>query len=149
MFFNVQDIQQFQANKEFIDTAVVPLLSLNFEDDKSKKSSSDAEYLMALTVFIEQQFKGRLLMTPPFSYIHSFKEMIDPITIQAELKNAGLKHVIFMTCDADWVNKFPGIVVIWLPAIPLESMDKAVKQRILEDQLKQVLPTLTSEWAKK
>ncbi len=147
MFFNVPDIQQFQANKEFIDTAVVPLLSLQFSDDKSKKSGSDAEYLMSLTAFIEQQFKGRLLMTPPFSYVDSLKPHLDLSLIEKELKDAGFKHVVFITCDADWVKK-EEFHVIWLPAIPLTSMDIPVKQKIMEDQLKQVIPTLTNIWTK-
>lgn len=146
MFFNVQDIQQFQANKEFIDTAIVPLLSLQFMDEHSKKSSSDAEYLMALTTFTEQQFKGRLLVTPPFSYLASLKETLNLALIQEELKAAGFKHIIFMTCDHDWTKADNSMNIMWLPAIPLESMDKAVKQRILEDQLKQVIPTLTNAW---
>ncbi|RKJ13457.1 DUF2487 family protein, partial [Butyricicoccus sp. 1XD8-22] len=30
---------------------------------------------------------------------------------------------------------------------PLESMDKTVKKTILEDQLKQVIPILSSKWS--
>ena len=30
--------------------------------------------------------------------------------------------------------------VIWLPSIPLESMDPSLRQTIIEDQLRQVLP---------
>ena len=37
--------------------------------------------------------------------------------------------------------------VIWLPSIPLESMDKQLKQTIIEDQLRQVLPLLTKKWS--
>jgi hypothetical protein len=37
--------------------------------------------------------------------------------------------------------------VIWLPSIPLESMDKQLRQKIIEDQLRQVLPILTKKWS--
>ncbi len=37
--------------------------------------------------------------------------------------------------------------MIWLPAIPLESMDASVKKSILEDQLRQVIPMLSTKWA--
>lgn len=73
MFFNVNDVQQFQSQKDFIDTALVPLLSLDFEEGKMKQSSSAAEFLMSLTSFIEQQFKGRLMLIPPFSYTEQTK----------------------------------------------------------------------------
>ena len=146
MFFNVKDIEQFQSQKQFIDTAIVPLLSLEFADDRSKQSSSAAEFLMSLTAFIEQQFKGRLLLTPPFSYTQALKDGIRLEMIQDELQSAGFKHIFFMTCDHHWTTIEGETSVIWLPAIPLESMDKAVKQRILEDQLKQVIPTFTGAW---
>lgn len=149
MFFNVKDIEQFQAQKQFIDTAIVPLLWLEFTDERSKQSSSSTEYLMALTAFIEQQFKGRLILTPPFSYIKALKEHINIHSIEEELLQAGVKHVFFVTCDHDWTTYQEEMNIIWLPAIPLESMDKAVKQRILEDQLKQVIPVLTQAWTSK
>lgn len=146
MFFNVKDIEQFQSQKQFIDTAIVPLLSLEFADDRSRQSSSAAEFLMSLTAFIEQQFKGRLFVTPPVSYTPSVKDAIRPEMIQEDLQSAGFKHIFFMTCDHHWSTIEGELEVIWLPAIPLESMDKKVKQRILEDQLKQVIPTFTSAW---
>ena len=146
MFFNVKDMEQFQSQKQFIDTAIVPLLSLEFSDERSKQSSSAAEFLMSLTAFIEHQFKGRLLVTPPFSYIESSKEIISLQAIYEELQAAGFKHIFFMTCDHYWTTVNDSLNIQWLPAIPLESMDKAVKQRILEDQLKQVIPTLTNAW---
>ena len=37
--------------------------------------------------------------------------------------------------------------VIWLPSIPLESMDPSLRQTIIEDQLRQVLPRFTEKWA--
>ena len=146
MFFNVKDMEQFQSQKQFIDTAIVPLLSLEFSDERSKQSSSAAEFLMSLTAFIENQFKGRLLVTPHFSYIESIKEIISLQAIYDELQAAGFKHIFFMTCDHYWTTVNDSFNILWLPAIPLESMDKAVKQRILEDQLKQVIPTLTHTW---
>ena len=146
MFFNVKDMEQFQSQKQFIDTAIVPLLSLEFSDERSNQSSSAAEFLMSLTAFIEQQFKGRLLVTPPFSYIESIKENISLRAIQDELQAAGFKYIFFITCDHRWTTFNDSFNIQWLPAIPIESMDKAVKQRILEDQLKQVIPTFTNAW---
>lgn len=147
MYFNAIDIEQFQQNKQFIDTAIVPLVSLDFHDLKMKQSGSQAEYLMALTTFIEQQFRGRLMLIPPVTYLESMKETIDIIKIEEELKLGGFKHIFFVTSDNFWLNKKEELQVVWLPAIPLESMDKSVKQRILEDQLKQVIPFFTSQWS--
>ncbi len=146
MFFNVKDVQQFQAQKDFIDTALVPLLALDFKDATIKQSSSAAEFLMSLTSFVEQQFKGRLMLVPPFSYTDRTKNGLSVILLKEELQNAGFKHVIFITCDHTWTSDNEQLDVIWLPAIPLESMDIGVKKTILEDQLKRIIPILTSKW---
>ena len=124
MFFNVQDVNQFLQQKDFIDTAIVPLLSLDFSEDKAQQSSSAAEFLMSLTAFIEQQFKGRLMVLPPFSYTANAKNEQLLLTVKEDLTNAGFKHVFFITCDAKWAQVSVAIDTIWLPSIPLESMDK-------------------------
>jgi len=147
MFFNVKDVQQFQAQKEFIDTALVPLFSLSFVDAKIRQSSSATEYLMSLTSFVEQQFKGRLMLVPPFSYTDQTKDSLAVNLLNEELQKAGFKHVIFITCDHTWTSYSEQIDVIWLPSIPLESMDISVKKSVLEDQLKQIIPILTSKWS--
>lgn len=147
MIFKVSDVEQFQAQKQFIDTAIVPLVQLDFSDLGIKQSSSATEYLMTLTAFVEQQFRGRLMLLPPFSYTNLTRDEELAKTIQNELQNAGFKSVIFMTCDVKWTEQKDSINIIWLPSIPLESMDKTVKQRILEDQIQQIMPTLTNLWS--
>ena len=37
--------------------------------------------------------------------------------------------------------------VIWIPSIPLESMDQKMKNSILEDQLRQLIPIFAKRWA--
>lgn len=146
MIFKVSDVEQFQAQKQFIDTAVVPLLQLDLLDESMKQSSSASEYLMTLTTFIEQQFRGRIMLLPPFTYINETKNEELLTILESKLHNAGFKSVIFITCDHHWDRYKESLNVLWLPAIPLESMDNTVKQRILEEQLKQILPILTKVW---
>jgi len=147
MYFNVQDVIQFQSQKEFIDTVIIPLVSVNLKEDMIKQSSSATQYLMSLTAYIEQQFKGRLMLMPPFSYIEQSKESMSLQSIQEEFHDAGFKHVLFITCDHGWTSQKNEVDVIWLPSIPLESMDQSVKNTILQDQLKQVIPILSSKWS--
>ena len=147
MYFNANDMTSFMAQKEFIDTAIVPLVSVDLTSEKMKQSGSEADFLLSLTSFVEQQFKGRLLLMPPFSYSVILKDEEMPKQLEAQLHNAGFKHVFFITCDHSWTNIGDEVNVIWLPAIPLESMDKGVKNSILEDQLRQVIPTFSTKWA--
>lgn len=147
MYFNANDVTSFMAQKEFIDTAIVPLVSIDLTSEKMKQSGAEADFLLSLTSFIEQQFKGRLILLPPFSYSASMKNEELPQQLESQLHNAGFKHVFFITCDHFWTNIGDVVNVIWLPAIPLESMDKGVKNSILEDQLRQVIPTFSTKWA--
>lgn len=147
MYFNANDVTSFMEQKEFIDTAIVPLVSIDLTSEKIKQSGAEADFLLSLTSFIEQQFKGRLLLLPPFSYSTILKNEELPQLLESQLHNAGFKHVFFITCDHFWTNIGDVVNVIWLPAIPLESMDKGVKNSILEDQLRQVIPTFSTRWA--
>ncbi|QGG50823.1 DUF2487 family protein [Lysinibacillus pakistanensis] len=147
MYFNANDVTSFMAQKEFIDTAIVPLVSIDLTSEKIKQSGAEADFLLSLTSFVEQQFKGRLLLLPPFSYSTILKNEELPQQLELQLHNAGFKHVFFITCDHFWTNIGDVVNVIWLPAIPLESMDKGVKNSILEDQLRQVIPTFSTKWA--
>jgi len=147
MYFNANDVTSFMAQKEFIDTAIVPLVSIDLTSEKIKQSGAEADFLLSLTSFVEQQFKGRLLLLPPFSYSTILKNEEMPQQLESQLHNAGFKHVFFITCDHFWTNIGDVVNVIWLPAIPLESMDKGVKNSILEDQLRQVIPTFSTKWA--
>lgn len=147
MYFNANDVTSFMAQKDFIDTAIVPLVSIDLSSEKMKQSGAEVDFVMSLTSFIEQQFKGRLLVMPPFSYMTSIKNEELPQQLEAQLHNAGFKHVFFITCDHFWTNSGDIVNIIWLPAIPLESMDASVKKSILEDQLRQVIPMLSTKWA--
>ncbi|MEA0552153.1 DUF2487 family protein [Lysinibacillus irui] len=147
MYFNANDVTSFMAQKDFIDTAIVPLVSIDLSSEKMKQSGAEVDFVMSLTSFIEQQFKGRLLVMPPFSYMTTLKNEDLPQQLEAQLHNAGFKHVFFITCDHFWTNSGDIVNIIWLPAIPLESMDASVKKSILEDQLRQVIPMLSTKWA--
>ncbi len=145
MNFNAKDIEQFLNQKQFIDTAIVPLLPVDFSTESGMRSGSEADFLMALNTYVEKQFKGRIFLTPPFSYFQKTVK-IDINDIHDNLLQAGFKHVLFITCDARWKQFNHEQSILWLPAIPLESMESEVKNRILQDQLNYILPKLTKVW---
>ncbi|GLC87056.1 YpiF family protein [Lysinibacillus piscis] len=147
MYFNATDMTVFLTQKEFIDTAIVPLVSIDLAAEKIKQSGAEADFLLSLTGFIEQQFKGRLVVMPPFSYSVMYKNANMPQELEKQFHEAGFKHVFFLTCDHFWTALEGQVNVIWLPAIPLESMNKSVKSSILEDQLRQVVPKFSEKWS--
>ena len=145
MNWNAKDMDTYIQQKEYIDTLLVPLLKIETNPENMKGSSSSTEFLMYLSTFIENQFKGRIMLLPPFSYTQSLDLDILAETLMKDINLMGFKHVFYLTTDANWTSTELEDV-IWLPSIPLESMDKQLKQKIIEDQLRQVLPLLTKKW---
>lgn len=147
MLFKASDIEHFLTNKAFIDTVIVPLIAIDVEEDKIRQSGSATDYLYSLTGFIEHQFKGRIMLMPACSYLTATRTDDLAFTMEKALHEAGFKHVFFMTCDHEWSALQDQLNVIWLPSIPLESMDDSVRKKILEDQLTQVIPLLSAKWS--
>lgn len=147
MYWNGKDLDVFMAQKEYIDTAIVPLTKLDGSIEGIKQSASATDFLLSLTNFIEQQFKGRIVMLPPMLYTdaNNATELLN--AIHQELEKAGFKFVFFMTSDHAWTQNKEQKEVIWLPSIPLESMDQKMKNSVLGDQLRQIIPILSQKWA--
>ncbi len=147
MHWNAKDMDTYLQQKEYIDTLLVPLVRLETDPTKMKSSASSTEFLMHLSTFIETQFKGRMMVMPPFTYTQSTNLTDMAATLSKDVALTPFKHVFYVTTDSEWTTTDIEKEVIWLPAIPLESMDKSLRQSVIEDQLKQILPLLTKKWA--
>lgn len=147
MNWTANDMDTYIQQKEYIDTLIIPLLKMETEPDSMKSSSSSIEFLMHLSSFIEAQFKGRIMLSPPFTYTQSTDLVTFSETLSKDIALLEFKHVFYITTDANWTSITIDGEVIWLPSIPLESMDKQLRQTIIEDQLRQVLPRLTKKWS--
>ncbi|MBE1554123.1 DUF2487 family protein [Sporosarcina limicola] len=142
-----KDIDTYLLQKEYIDTLIVPLLKVETEPGNVKNSVSSSEFLMHLTTFIETQFKGRVMLMPPFAYTMSTELVVMAAGLSNDLSALHFKHVFYLTTDPAWTSMEMVGSVIWLPSIPLESMDPQLRQTILEDQLRQVLPRFVEKWS--
>ena len=145
MHFIGKDMDQYLSQKDYVDTAVVPLLQLDLSEAGLKSSAGASEYLQSLTAMLEKQFKGRILLFPPVAYTKNADRNRLSDEISSEMEKAGFKHVFYMTTDAEWRSVEELKNVLWLPAIPTEHMDRNFKQSVMEDQLRQVLPLFLKE----
>ncbi|MBG9544570.1 hypothetical protein ABE29_17860 [Cytobacillus firmus] len=145
-----QDIDMFLKEKQYVDTAVLPLLPVSFGDD-IKQSVAMTEFISLLSVQLERQFRGRLIMLPGFAYLKSASEdsLIGGLgQWESELKVQGFKHIFLLTSDSMW-KAFEGQLeggLIWLPSLPLEHMDENYRNSILDDQVKQLLNLFVQKW---
>lgn len=147
MNWTSKDMDTYLQQKEYIDTLIVPLLKVETAPEQLKNSTSSSEFLMHLTTYLETQFKGRMMLMPPFAYTQSTDLAGMAETLSRDVAATAFKHVFFITTDSAWTSLQIEGEVIWLPSIPLESMDPSLRQTIIEDQLRQVLPRFTEKWA--
>ncbi|MGA5690426.1 YpiF family protein [Cytobacillus pseudoceanisediminis] len=145
-----QDIEMFLKEKQYVDTAVLPLLPVSFGDD-IKQSVAMTEFISLLSVQLERQFRGRLIMLPGYAYLKSAGE--DSLLSglgewEAELKAQGFKHIFLLTSDSMWKSLEDRLEggLIWLPSLPLEHMDENYRNSILDDQVKQLLNLFVQKW---
>ena len=152
MNWNVKDIEVFEAEKAYVDTAVIPVVPVDFGKD-IRVSAAQSEFINLLTLHLERQFKGRMMMTPSFTYRMSSSEEQEVSELSqwaGELTGSGVKHVFFLTSDSRWkkVEDKLGEGLIWVPSIPLENLDDQYKHSIMEDQVKQLLNVIVQKWQK-
>lgn len=148
MYWNSKDISIFQEQKEFVDTAIIPLLLVDGRAPYIKQSTGTADFLMSLTAFIENQFKGRVVLMPPVSYtIQANRKSLGEEWVEV-LKEAGFKHLFFVSSDSLWMTEASELEIIFIPSIPLEDMDQKLRQSVLDDQLRQVIPIFANRWSR-
>ena len=145
-----QDIDRFLQSKEYVDTAVLPLLPVSLGSDM-KQSASMSEFISLLNVQLERQFRGRVMMLPGYSYLKSASvdKLSEDIKFwENELFANGFKHVFHVTSDSSWKAMEEQLDggLIWLPSIPLEHMEERNRNSILEDQVKQLLNLFMQKW---
>ena len=56
-------------HKEYVDTAVIPLIPVSFGDENETSAASMSEFITLLSTLLERQFTGRILLLPPFTYL--------------------------------------------------------------------------------
>jgi hypothetical protein len=144
------DIDLYLQSKEYVDTAIIPLVPISISQ-QMKNIVLSGEFTTILSNEIERQFKGRIFLIPPFTYLkdrelnQEFARLLD---WREMLIENGFKHVIYMTSDADWKQYETqlGTSLIWSPAVPLEHVEGKVKQQIMTDQVQQIVPLILTAW---
>jgi hypothetical protein len=146
MKWTVKDVDAYMQAKEYVDTALVPLVPLACANVKA--FAEIGEHVLLIANEIERQFKGRVMLIPPFTYwvdeeknalkerLHRWKE---------KLGQNGFRHIFCLTAHADWMED--GFV--YLPPLPLEHVDDHYKQKLVSKQVEQAMETFISKWTEK
>ncbi|PYZ98409.1 hypothetical protein CR205_07400 [Alteribacter lacisalsi] len=150
MKWNTTDADMYLKAREYVDTAVIPLVPLNWEKD-FKGTVARGEFISLIADEIEKQFKGRVYQVPPFTYLAHESDSSKTERLakwDRHLYENGFSHVIYLTSDGDWkrVEKDLTDTLLWIPALPLENVEPAYAKDMVSQQIKQILPMITDKW---
>ncbi|GIN21060.1 YpiF family protein [Siminovitchia fordii] len=150
MLWKAKDIDVYLEEKEYIDTAVIPLIPISLGRNM-KQTVEKGEFVQLLSLHLERQFKGRMLFLPAYTYLSDedeFKKTSNLLEWEKTIKKSGFKYVFFLTSDPVWRNleQFASESLLFIPSIPLHDMDEQYKQSIMEDQVKQLMKGIVNGW---
>lgn len=150
MRWTARDIDLYFREKDYIDTAVVPLVPVTWHRE-IKSTVSSGEFIVLIVDELERQLKGRIIHFPPFSYLNAESMATRVERLRAwkqELLDNELRHVFFITADVSWkrAEKEVGDSLLWLPAVPLEHMSPDNRRETIAGQIKQLLEIITIKW---
>lgn len=146
------DIEKYIKLKEYVDTALIPLIPISFGAEM-KQASLMSEYITLLASLLERQFTGRLLLLPPFTYIYSIEKIHLLMGLKnwiTEMKNSSIVHIFFFTSDSEWKIHEKCLLnsLVLIPTLPLEHFEDSQKITIVENQLKELTTLFTRKWYK-
>lgn len=150
MKWTAQDIGIYIKSKEYIDTAIMPLLPVTFGQDM-KEAASRTEFITLLSAFLEREFAGRILLLPPFTYLKSEENEQANVMLKQwskTMKDSGLPHVFYLTSETEWKLEEGNLdgTLLWVPALPIEQLDDSQKWAMVESQAKQLVNFFTQKW---
>lgn len=150
MKWTSQDIEKYLQAKEYIDTAVLPLIPISFGEDM-QQTALMSEFTFLLSSLLERQYTGRILLLPSFTYIKTKNSQTlvnDLQTFTLNIRDQLFKHIFLLTSDSDWKMHEAQLAddLIWIPALPIESLDYPQKIAMMESQVKQILALFTQRW---
>lgn len=150
MRWNEQDAKMFKDAKEYVDTALIPLIPV-----EAGKHLEDVvkmgEFSSFLTDFLERKYMGRVFLLPQFTYLRTETNEQKFSRLQEwtlHFEQEGFKHFMFITSDMKWrqINTNSIGELIWVPAFSLAEMEHGKKMKSIEQQAEQIIPILTEKW---
>ncbi|MEQ6377267.1 DUF2487 family protein [Bacillaceae bacterium S4-13-56] len=152
MLYQSHDLEQYYSAKEYIDTLLIPLLPISMKNEnESKKTADQNELLTLFSNEIENQYKGRCLLTPPYTYFtgdlwNNEKERL--LMWQQSFAPLPFKYFVFITSDHSWklVEKFMDGYFVWFPSIPTKELQDQEVKKIIQTQVDEVSQFMKMIW---
>ncbi|MGM8213967.1 DUF2487 family protein [Bacillaceae bacterium W0354] len=152
MKWKVKDIKQYVESKEYIDTAIIPLVPLNFsQDEEMVKLSFQKEVMELYTNHIEQQLKGRVFLFPEYYYMKNDKITNEQPKLEQYIESINhqpFKYIFLITFDRDWRKLIREIdaELLWIPSIKDGDLNQKETQQFIQSQVKEIEQLIMDSW---
>lgn len=147
----VKDVEQFEQAREYVDTGIIPLLSISAAKEM-KMVVAQGEFIEALSMELEREYKGRVLLLPAFTYlVESQKNEKDRLQEWTDhLKRQGFKHIAYVTSDFSWKEDMRDVQgdLFWFPSLSLEQFSDQAKREVIRAHIKNIMEMLEERWIK-
>ncbi|KZZ86398.1 MULTISPECIES: DUF2487 family protein [Bacillaceae] len=147
MKWAANDALALEKEKQYIDTLVVPLIPAGLAPSMLENIQA-GEFAMLLSEELERQLRGRIMLSPPFTYLPQEEHALIRLMEWKKDAEADFKHIVFLTTDSIWKTAGGDLQknVIWIPSIPLQNLDREVTGQLLESHLQQIMNILLQFW---
>jgi len=148
MIWIEKDLKQVIENKEYIDTVLVPLAPISFNEEDAKLANQ-VEDLGILLNELERQYKGRVLIAPSFTYLVSESNKVDRLNDWGNLFiENGMKNIFFITCDFEWKSVETDFKdnIMWIPSLDLASFDMTAQKSIVSKHIEHLIAVFSKKW---
>lgn len=146
MNWTVKDIQLYEQAKEYVDTAIIPLIPLSFGSNM-QNTVQKGEFISIFAEALEREYRGRLLLFPPFTYMIGQKTEEGRLKEWTDLaKQNGMRHIVYITSDYEWKQNSLEGNLFWLPAISINQLDDKAKREVIGSQIREIMSVLTEKW---
>ncbi|WP_242237133.1 YpiF family protein [Bacillus cereus group sp. BfR-BA-01316] len=147
----VKDVEQFEQAREYVDTGIIPLLSISAAKEM-KMVVEQGEFIEALSMELEREYKGRVLLLPAFTYlVESQKNEKDRLQEWTDhLQRQGFKHIAYVTSDFSWKEDMRDLQgdLFWFPSLSLEQFSDQAKREVIRAHIKNIMEMLEERWIK-
>lgn len=145
MKFQAEDADLFLQSKDYIDTAIIPLVGINARH--IKQTVSLGEFTMLVAEDLERQLKGRVFLFPPYTYLEVNNRKQEDILALKQSLQEHFQHVVFITSDNKWKEQLEvSESAFILQSVPLEHLKVNLKQKVIQDSVEQILNFLLQKW---
>ncbi|MDM5302251.1 YpiF family protein [Bacillus subtilis] len=146
MRWRITDAKDYLQAKDYIDTAVIPLINIKV-GGHFKMAAEKGEFTQLLSEELERQLKGRVYLLPPYTYVDRNEKTVHGLQDLREELISEFPHVVLLTSDENWKNEHALGEIIVTPSVPLEHLNDSLKRKILDERTAEILNVLLQLWS--